>query len=370
MAIMYFPRVLQITTTEGTGAYDLSGTTPTGYQSFKTAIPVSIAQVFYCCTNDTDWEYGLGGYNLESNTLTRDRFISSSYFNTNVDWVVGDKKIFITFPYPLLNQISGYWSNETPNENLSYDYGMCIGNNNTIGSGVTSHSTIIGDWNNVDSPYSYVIGSGNMAATMFSFLIGHDNSAKQVENNCDKNYAFGNSNAITDSSNSYSFGRSNHHSKDYTFSIGMNTESLSTNALTFSTCHSFATNGDAQAHLLTTKVETTTATVAGLTNATLVPGNSTTGTMLYEISVVARQVGGSGGTVGDSKGWKLEALIQVESGTKTQIGTTTSTVIGESTGASAWTATLDFSQTLPIRVTGEANKTIHWVAFARAVEVN
>ena len=97
------------------------------------------------------------------------------------------------------------------------------------------------------------------------------------------------------------------------------------------------------------------------------PGSGTTGALLITARVLASQASGAG--VGDSKGWELKALVKYVSGTPTLIGSVSSTVIAASAGASAWTASLNFADPYFVAITGEASKTIRWVADVSAVDV-
>jgi hypothetical protein len=53
----------------------------------------------------------------------------------------------------------------------------------------------------------------------------------------------------------------------------------------------------------------------------------------------------------------------------TLIGSVTTTTVAASAGASAWVAEVDVGETNCIRVTGEANKTILWLASIKGIEL-
>jgi hypothetical protein len=139
-------------------------------------------------------------------------------------------------------------------------------------------------------------------------------------------------------------------------------------------------DGSAQVHRMVLAQQTTDATEAGLgqtwgfgsmyKQGTLISASKDTASLLYDILVIARQVAGFTGTVGDSKAWRLQAMAIESSGVLTQVGSTTTTNIAASAGASAWAATIDVSETLPIRITGEADKDIYWVGYVTVVEVS
>jgi len=54
-------------------------------------------QTFYCATNDTDWEVGLGTC-IGGTELLRSTIYESSNSNAAVNWGAGDKNVFVTFP--------------------------------------------------------------------------------------------------------------------------------------------------------------------------------------------------------------------------------------------------------------------------------
>jgi hypothetical protein len=139
-------------------------------------------------------------------------------------------------------------------------------------------------------------------------------------------------------------------------------------------------DGSAQVQKMVLAKQTTNATATGLgqtwgvgsqfKQGTLKSAAADTASLLYDILVIARQVGGTAGTVGDSKAWRLQAMATLTTGTLAQVGSTTTTNIAASAGASAWAATINVSETLPIRITGEADKDIYWVGYATVVEAS
>ncbi len=135
---------------------------------------------------------------------------------------------------------------------------------------------------------------------------------------------------------------------------------------------SFATAGDAQSGLYVLRNITTTATpialfldgVAGTQRLTV--GNNSLWT--FDILVAARRtdVAGSGG------GWRFVGVIRrdASAASTTFVGTPSKTVIGET--ISAWDVVITANTTngdLNISVTGEAAKTIRWVATVQTAEV-
>jgi len=156
----------------------------------------------------------------------------------------------------------------------------------------------------------------------------------------------------------------------------------------------FATTGDAQAGEHVLRAQTTNATAARLTadgsaasasNTANLPNN---GTYRVKLMVVARQTAGSAGTVGDSASWEANLLVRRgASATATAIvggnqitATPSMAAVTAGTGfapgladtaAAAWRLTLAADTTqggIAVSGTGEANKTIAWVARLLSVE--
>lgn len=91
-------RVKDTTTTTGTGNLTLSGSAPTGFQTFNAAFGTSV--FFYyaiSASGSSEWEVGIG-YLSASTTLVRERVLSSSNSDAAVDLSSGTKDVFCTFP--------------------------------------------------------------------------------------------------------------------------------------------------------------------------------------------------------------------------------------------------------------------------------
>ncbi|MCX8135211.1 MAG: hypothetical protein N3D18_14770 [Roseococcus sp.] len=157
----------------------------------------------------------------------------------------------------------------------------------------------------------------------------------------------------------------------------------------------FSTAGDAQAGEFLARIQTTDATPARLTQDAGAPATNNTlnlpnnGTYRLKLLVVAQQTGGSAGTVGDCASWECDVLIKRGAsasatalvGGRTVNNTPAIAAITAGTpfapgmrdaGAAGWTLTLAADTTnggLAITGTGEANKTIRWVARAMSIEV-
>lgn len=91
-----FDRVKEASTTTGTGDFTLAGA-ESSFVGFSDVLAVG-EETYYTITADsTEWEVGLGTYSA-TNTLRRDTVYSSSNNGAKVDFSVGDKVVFITFP--------------------------------------------------------------------------------------------------------------------------------------------------------------------------------------------------------------------------------------------------------------------------------
>lgn len=59
---------------------------------------LSSNQTYYCITNSTDWEVGVGTVSDDGLSLSRDTVLESSNSNALVNWGAGSKDVFCTFP--------------------------------------------------------------------------------------------------------------------------------------------------------------------------------------------------------------------------------------------------------------------------------
>lgn len=97
MALVLADRVRDTTTTTGTGTVTLSGTAPTGYQTFGAAIG-NANTTYYTINAGSQWEVGIGTYTSAGTTLSRDTVLASSNSGSLVDFSVGTKDVFVTYP--------------------------------------------------------------------------------------------------------------------------------------------------------------------------------------------------------------------------------------------------------------------------------
>jgi len=96
MALVISDRVKETTTTSGTGTYTLGGAV-TGFETF-TANLSDGDTTYYACTDNTDFEIGLGTFTTSGTTLARTTILASSNSGSAVNWAAGTKTIFCTLP--------------------------------------------------------------------------------------------------------------------------------------------------------------------------------------------------------------------------------------------------------------------------------
>ena len=96
MAFITADRVLDSSTSTGTGAIVVSGTPAAGYRTFSAVMSVGDT-CYYSIQGQTtsEWEVGLGTYS-SANTLTRTTVYSSSNAGSAVTFSAGTKNVFIT----------------------------------------------------------------------------------------------------------------------------------------------------------------------------------------------------------------------------------------------------------------------------------
>ena len=95
MALVIADRVKETTTTTGTGTYTLAGAV-TGFESFGSVGDGNTT--YYCCTDGTDFEVGIGTYTASGTTLARTTILQSSNSDAAVNWTAGTRTVFVTMP--------------------------------------------------------------------------------------------------------------------------------------------------------------------------------------------------------------------------------------------------------------------------------
>jgi hypothetical protein len=132
MALVLLDRARETTNTTGTGTYTLAGAV-TGYQSFSAVGNGNIT--YYCATDGTNWEVGIGTYTASGTTLSRNTILESSNSGSAVSWGAGAKDIFIT--YPAEKAISGQYLGTAETKAIAY-------NSNTVAEDITITSGLNG----------------------------------------------------------------------------------------------------------------------------------------------------------------------------------------------------------------------------------
>ena len=96
MAFVTADRVLDTSTSTGTGAMTVSGTASSGYRTFSAVMSVNDT-CYYSIGHQTlnEWETGTGTYS-SLNTLTRTTISASSNSNSATNFSVGTKDVSIT----------------------------------------------------------------------------------------------------------------------------------------------------------------------------------------------------------------------------------------------------------------------------------
>ena len=96
MALIVADRVQETTNSTGTGAYTLGGAVA-GFQTFASEVS-NADTVYYSVTDNDNFEVGLGTYASSGGTITRTAVFTSSNSNNAVNWGIGTKNIFLTYP--------------------------------------------------------------------------------------------------------------------------------------------------------------------------------------------------------------------------------------------------------------------------------
>jgi hypothetical protein len=96
MALTISDRIKETSNTTGTGTYTLAGAV-TGFETFTANLSNSDT-TYYCCTDNTDFEVGLGTFTTSGTTLARTTILASSNSNNAVSWGAGTRTLFCTLP--------------------------------------------------------------------------------------------------------------------------------------------------------------------------------------------------------------------------------------------------------------------------------
>ena len=180
MPLVLADRVRDTTTTTGTGTVTLSGTAPTGYQSF--AVIGNGNTTYYTINAGSQWEVGIGTYSSTGPTLARNTVLESSNSNALVDFAAGTKDVFVTYP---------------ADKSVNYD------ESNNVGIGTTTPSAKLEVTGSTNANFAASIfrntNAGSSAAT--SVQLGNDVSAAASSIRINANANSSNPNALRISNN-------------------------------------------------------------------------------------------------------------------------------------------------------------------------
>ena len=245
--------------------------------------------------------------------------------------------------------------------------------NGTIAGGVTNtvsglYGTIGGGLTHTATARSTTVSGGeanDATATYASIGGGLTNDATGSASTV----AGGQSNVASGAS-SFAVGRDNLASNEWTVATGRNA-SASIPGERAHAADMFTTKGDAQQRVIILRKQTTDATLTELfANASgnarmLMPADCT---WAFSILISARRTDADN----ESAGYKIEGVVDrnATAGTIALVGTPTVTVLGEDNAS--WDAAVGVDTSngaLTVKVTGEAAKTIRWVAVVNIAQV-
>ena len=163
MALILSDRVKETTTTTGTGTYTLAGAA-TGFESFASI--GNSNTTYYCCTDGTDFEVGIGTYTSSGTTLARTTILQSSNSDSAVSWSAGTREIFCTLPAEKAvvedasNNINGTFVGDITGNVTGNASGTAATVTGAAQSNITSLGTLTGL--TVDGDATFTGASGNL----------------------------------------------------------------------------------------------------------------------------------------------------------------------------------------------------------------
>lgn len=229
-----------------------------------------------------------------------------------------------------------------------------------------NYGTISGGTKNTVSGTHGTVGGGyeNTAAANATAAGGHTNQATGEGSAIGGGMA----NQATGIYSTIPGGRFNLASSPYATALGRSAAAY-TEGMVAHASGQFATPGDAQFGRLILRRQTTddTPAVLGYNGAAASHQMRDDSSVHFRAQVVARDTSN-----GDSKAWTIEGLATNDTGAAVSFvgGTPTATVVAEDAGAEAWDLTVTGgTDSLNFYGTGEADKTINWVATVEFTEV-
>jgi len=414
MQLVYANRVKETSTTTGTGTYTLAGAVA-GFQSFSAIGNAKLC--VYVAEDGTNWEVGIGTYTSVGTTLARTTILASSNAGAAVSWTAGTRNIFcdppanyfnafshelnpsvggFTYPGDLPSLLNGALVCAGAQSIADGSWAMAIGGY----ARATGASALAISTNSAYALGAYAVAIGaypDAAAAGAVAIGGTNNSQYQPAANGTNSVCIGANGAIANGSGAVcigggAFGVGNIADGNDSSAVG---GSRNTATGKYSTVHGYTAKGRwygsqalgggdssatgqpgaAQTERTIQRKSTTNATTTALefdanaaTNGYLtLPAN-------YAAAVLVHVTGRETST-GDGIAFRLEGVIHTNgSGVPSIVGTPPAAVdLGHSAGAATWTAALAVDGTtnncLLVNVTGEAAKTIKWVARIELIEV-
>ena len=131
MALVVKDRTQETSTTTGTGTFTLAGAV-SGFQSFSVIGDGNTT--YYAIVGGTEFEVGIGTYTALGTVLSRDTILESSNGGSAVNFSVGTKNVFVT--YPAEKSVYQDANGDTYAPQFASSGGINL-NNNTIASNYT-----------------------------------------------------------------------------------------------------------------------------------------------------------------------------------------------------------------------------------------
>jgi hypothetical protein len=267
------------------------------------------------------------------------------------------------------------------NNSATQNYSVCCGGYGNNAGGGTYTGIVAGTSNSSSSARSFigagnsnfcnggnssVVGGNNNDATGTNSIVGGGNT--NVASATSSFIGAGESNTASGTQSVVCGGGGNVANTNYAAILGGHQGKASLRAQQAHASGRFAADGDAQTSQLVARISTTNATPTELR----LEGSSvritivTDTTWAFHILLVARRTDADN----ESAAYEFLGCIDRNGSTTALVGTVQKTVIAEDTAA--WDADVtadDTNDAMAITVTGEASKTIRWVAYIRLVEV-
>jgi len=224
-------------------------------------------------------------------------------------------------------------------------------------------ATVVGGDSNTVGPAGQFAfaggGKSNLASGGYAVVIG---GTRNVASGQSASVVGGNDNTASGASAAVVSGRANLAGQDDSTAMGNAASPSQPGGVAFAKGQ-FAAVGDAQAESFVARRETTDATtatlgIAGAATAVVMPTDTA---WAVRCMVVAHGVDNA---TNDNAAWSISTLVRRTGGAAaTIVGTPSISLIASEGSASAWTVSLTTGTSpINVRVTGEAGKTIRWVA--------